>query len=142
MVARLAMYKNDPGPLHLLVKRKGGINECAARWSRWLRKRTQDVGRCTWCETSMPAGYAKGPVCNLRDRECPSLSARRRQSHAGRMPKLRRPAKTKLSRREFLPDVLLFQLVRNLFETRLGTRLIFLAPPARQARRWHQSYPR
>jgi hypothetical protein len=31
-----AAYKPDSEPLDQFVKRKGGINECAGRFTRWL----------------------------------------------------------------------------------------------------------
>jgi hypothetical protein len=34
-----AVYKPDSEPLDQFIKRKGGINECAARFSRWMGRR-------------------------------------------------------------------------------------------------------
>jgi hypothetical protein len=33
-----AVYKPDSEPLDRFIRRKGGINACAARFSRWLRR--------------------------------------------------------------------------------------------------------
>ncbi len=36
-----AVYKPDSEPLEHFIRRKGGINECAARYGRWLRRRAK-----------------------------------------------------------------------------------------------------
>jgi hypothetical protein len=38
-----AVYKPDSEPLDQFIRRKGGINECAARFSRWLG-RSKETG--------------------------------------------------------------------------------------------------
>jgi hypothetical protein len=37
-----AVYKPDSEPLGDFIKRKGGINECAARFTRWMGRGTRD----------------------------------------------------------------------------------------------------
>jgi hypothetical protein len=36
-----AAYKTDSEPLVQFIRRKGGINECVARYGRWLRRRAK-----------------------------------------------------------------------------------------------------